>query len=136
MKKVSWLFITVFAILTFLVGFGQTNSSKTPTTGKAEADIVTGTEKVLSLIETFEDVLEDEPNNRSKIKRLGKEIGQQWQVIEKSVEKKYPEEYDDIEKSLYPLLVLSQEESPYVTKLLELSEQVEKKLDDLLDMID
>ncbi|MBM7570799.1 hypothetical protein [Aquibacillus albus] len=129
MKKLSAMFFTVLAVSIFLLGFDSVQKNEVSLAKAADPDIIKGVEKVLATVHELKDVLEKSPKDSKKIHKLGKKISEQWDVIEKKVEKKYPEAYVDIEKSLYPLIGFSKEEDPSVEKLQELIKQVDKKLE-------
>lgn len=123
MKKLILFLVPLLAFGLILTGFN-------PQQNEANSDkkIVKGVDVVLTTVKDFKELLENSPKERKKIHQFGKKISEQWDVIEKQVEAKYPTDYQNIEESLYPLIALSQEEEPYVKKILELSDQVIEKL--------
>lgn len=92
------------------------------------ADIVRGVEKVLSIIKEVEKRMEDTAEAKS-LNKIGRQMEEEWDIIEKSVEKAFPEDYTNIEKSLYPLMAELQKTLPDLAKIKDLSDQTKAKLD-------
>jgi iron uptake system EfeUOB component EfeO/EfeM len=62
-------------------------------------------------------------------------IEEKWDKIEKQVEEKYPEDYEDIEKSLYPLIAEAKKDTPDSEKLKTLTEETKNKLNQFHEKI-
>lgn len=92
------------------------------------ADIVRGVDKVLSIIKEVEKRMEDTTEAKS-LNKIGSQMEEEWDIIEKSVEKTFPEDYTNIEKSLYPLMAELQKTLPDLAKIKDLSDQTKAKLD-------
>ncbi|RFU63511.1 hypothetical protein [Peribacillus glennii] len=91
-------------------------------------DIVLGVDKVLSIIKEAKQSTERAADPKS-LNQIGSRLEEEWDTIEKKVEAKFPEDYINIEKSLYPLMAEMQKPMPDLAKVKELSDQTKGKLD-------
>ncbi|WP_066174525.1 hypothetical protein [Bacillus marinisedimentorum] len=64
-----------------------------------------------------------------KVKELGEKLHEDWEVIEEEVEEKYPDDYKNIEDSLYPLIGEANKDQPDMNKITGLSDEVITKLE-------
>ncbi|MDL4843073.1 hypothetical protein [Aquibacillus rhizosphaerae] len=137
MRKTTLLFITLITFSTLLFGFSNetsTNQYHPEKVMEAEGDkenktsLEKGTTIVLATINELHNVVERSPENTKKINTFGKVLDENWDLIEKKVEKKYPEDYKNIEESLYPLIGEAQKEKPDLTKLTQLIKETSAKL--------
>ncbi|MDQ0217325.1 hypothetical protein ELQ35_07695 [Peribacillus cavernae] len=92
------------------------------------ADIVLGVNKVLAKIKEL-DTNKDDNTDAKSLNANGKQIEEEWDKIEKKVEKSFPEDYKNIEESLYPLIAELKKAEPDVAKVNEWSNQTKAKLD-------
>ncbi|SET59205.1 hypothetical protein SAMN05421676_1064 [Salinibacillus kushneri] len=144
----KWLYIlgTILFVAAILVGF--TNNKEMPSeTGDnqvetedteavgvsneeegSETDLATHLDTVLTSVNELEQVFEDTPDNITKINEKGQALEANWDVIEKQVEELDPDQYADIERSLYPLIAEAQKDNPDVDNMKTLSEEVRKKV--------
>lgn len=77
----------------------------------------------------LKDLAEKQANNSDEINQLGKEIEESWDKIEKKVEKAYPQDYQYIEESLYPLITVAKQKKLNKTKIRTLSMETLDKLE-------
>lgn len=91
-------------------------------------EILRGTNEVITTIKELKNLTETEADNISEINKLGQEIAKKWDRIEKKVEKAYPQDYKDIEKSLYPLIAMAKSKTPNKENLQVLSIETLDKL--------
>ncbi len=126
MKKFL-LYIGIISIIGFvLVGFNNADMRRMHEPSNKE-DILRGTNEVITTTKELKKITASE-NNTSEINKLGEEIENRWDRIEKKVEKEYPEDYTNIEKSLYPLITMAKKETPNKKQLQDLSNQTLEKL--------
>ncbi|MFD1361054.1 hypothetical protein [Lentibacillus salinarum] len=148
MRKKSILFLGAILLLgVVLTGFntnmGQQHAAKVdgdvlesakPDHGigsqdSSDTEIQNGTNEVITKIKELKELTEKQVNNRDEINQLGKEIEESWDEIEKKVEKAYPEDYQNIEESLYPLITMAKQEKLNKTKIRTLSLETLDKLE-------
>jgi iron uptake system EfeUOB component EfeO/EfeM len=89
-------------------------------------ELKSGSVKVLSLIESM--IKKMKLSSDAEINSMGAEAERKWDKIEKLVEKKYPQDYKNIEQSLYPLIAEAKKKKPDRQKLGEFSEETREKL--------
>ncbi|WP_117169596.1 hypothetical protein [Paraliobacillus sediminis] len=94
----------------------------------SDATIMEGVNTVLATIEALKDVVEQSPDESKEIIKRGKKLDEDWELIEKKVEDAYPEDYTNIEESLYPLIDAAQSEKPNNDVLKKLITEVNDKL--------
>ncbi|MFB4168408.1 hypothetical protein [Virgibacillus sp. JSM 102003] len=131
MKKFL-LYIGIFSIIGLvLVGFNNTEQHS-DMRGMHELsnkeDILRGTNEVITTTKELKKITESEEYKTREINKLGEEIENKWDRIEKKVEREYPEDYTNIEKSLYPLITMAKKETPNKKQLQGLSNQTLEKL--------
>ncbi|MGP4105891.1 hypothetical protein [Virgibacillus sp. L01] len=131
MKKFL-LYIGVISIIGFvLVGFNnaeQQSDMRGMHEPSNKEDILRGTNEVITTTKELKKITASEEENTSEINKLGEEIENRWDRIEKKVEKEYPEDYTNIEKSLYPLIAMAKKETSNKKQLQDLSNQTLEKL--------
>lgn len=147
MKKFLLFFGVILTLGIVLAGFnniGQQNATKDKVSesqseqtsnvrgmhedGNKE-EILRGTNEVIATLTELKQVTKMQENNINKVNQLGKEIEQKWDRIEKKVEEAYPQDYENIEKSLYPLIAIAKKETPDEKKLHDLSIETLEKLE-------
>ncbi|WP_099156621.1 hypothetical protein [Virgibacillus ndiopensis] len=106
----------------------ETNEFKTSEVSKEAGntispDLTSGLDKVLVSLEKLKTTVENSPSETKKIQSTGKMVAENWDQIEKQVEETNPEEYNNIESSLYPLFDEIKKDSPDVVKLKQLIDE-------------
>ncbi|WP_226037787.1 hypothetical protein [Aquibacillus saliphilus] len=95
---------------------------------EAEVDLVAGTNAVLKLIDQLKGKVKPSIKDTKDINMLGKELEEKWDTIEDTVEKKYPDDYAKIEKSLYPLIAIAKKDKLDMDKLKQYMKETDDKL--------
>ncbi|QTM99009.1 hypothetical protein ERJ70_06645 [Sediminibacillus dalangtanensis] len=95
---------------------------------QSERKIADGVEKVLGVLDELVSIVTNQPNQTETINKLGKNLSEKWDKIEKSVETNFPDEYKNIEDSLYPLIAYAQNQTPDIEQIKQLSSEVKEKL--------
>ncbi|MRH43901.1 hypothetical protein GH741_14760 [Aquibacillus halophilus] len=93
-----------------------------------EVDLEKGTEVVLAIVEKLKGTLKAAPDDTKQINQLGESLEENWDMIEKEVEEKYPDDYAKIEKSLYPLIAIAKKDNPDLKELKKYLKDSEKML--------
>jgi hypothetical protein len=112
-------------------------STSTNTNGKTTKDpkknvaVKTNVKEVVTLIESLDKQLAANPKLES-VNKLGKQISEKWDVIEKDIEASHPTEYKTIEQSLYPLIIRAEKENIDINKMKSLTTKTKKDLNQLL----
>ncbi|PLT34418.1 hypothetical protein [Bacillus sp. V5-8f] len=90
--------------------------------------ILDGVQKVLLTIKETEQMMERSAQTKT-VNEFGSRLEEEWDTIEKTVEKRFPEDYISIEKSLYPLIAEMKKTTPDLAKVKNFSEQTKAKLE-------
>jgi len=93
-----------------------------------EVTLKEGVDIVVATIEEMKGAIKLDPKNTGKLNQLGKKLDENWDLIEKRVEEKYPKDYKNIEDSLYPLIAEAKKKSPNVNTLNKLIKETTDKL--------
>ncbi|WP_053220067.1 hypothetical protein [Virgibacillus senegalensis] len=93
-----------------------------------EQKIADGVDKVLGVLEKLIAVTTNHPEQAGDINEQGQTLSNEWDKIEKSVEESFPEDYKNIEDSLYPLIAFAQKKAPDIEQIKQLSSEVKTKL--------
>ncbi|WP_404451022.1 hypothetical protein LG329_11820 [Virgibacillus necropolis] len=139
MKNIFYLVLTIVLVATVALNTGdagQENTNQSESTNKRDSVQVTsmnstltkGLDKVLVSLGELEKVVGDTENTEKRIAAT-KKLGEDWDQIEKQVEEKYPEDYENIEKSLYPLLAEAKKEYPNTANVRQLLEATTVKVE-------
>ncbi|WP_377890654.1 hypothetical protein [Alkalihalobacillus sp. R86527] len=113
---------------------GGSGAGDSNTAGEgSEVNLDTGVAKVLTDLDSLSKVLEESPDDVTKINELGNQIDSHWELFEQKLEKEYPDEYADIEKDLYPLIDEAKKDEPDVEKLTELLDATKTKVTSFKD---
>lgn len=91
----------------------------------------TNVKEVVTLIESLDKQLAANPKLES-VNKLGKQINEKWDVIEKELEASHPTEYKTIGQSMYPLIVGAEKEKIDINKMKSLTTKTKKDLNQLL----
>ncbi|SDJ80231.1 hypothetical protein [Sediminibacillus albus] len=94
----------------------------------SEHEIAAGVDTVLATLEDLNDTITSSPDDTAEINQLGKTLSEDWDVIEKQVEENFPDDYKNIEDSLYPLIAYAQKGQPDTKQIKQLIPQVKDKL--------
>ncbi|MGW5954925.1 hypothetical protein [Bacillus mycoides] len=109
----------------------QTSSGKTTKDPKKSVAVKTNVKEVVTLIESLDKQLAANPKLET-VNKLGKQINEKWDVIEKELEASHPTEYKTIGQSMYPLIVGAEKEKIDVNKMKSLTTKTKKDLNQLL----
>ncbi|MFB5252045.1 hypothetical protein ACE38F_17000 [Bacillus mycoides] len=109
----------------------QTTSGKTTKDPKKSVAVKTNVKEVVTLIESLDKQLAANPKLET-VNKLGKQINEKWDVIEKELEASHPTEYKTIGQSMYPLIVGAEKEKIDVNKMKSLTTKTKKDLNQLL----
>ncbi|PIE94081.1 hypothetical protein CO726_17975 [Bacillus fungorum] len=109
----------------------QTTSGKTTKDPKKSVAVKTNVKEVAALIESLDKQLAANPKLET-VNKLGKQINEKWDVIEKELEASHPAESKTIGQSMYPLIVGAEKEKIDVNKMKSLTTKTKKDLNQLL----
>ncbi|ASN07243.1 hypothetical protein [Virgibacillus necropolis] len=140
MKSFFYFVLTIIVLVavTLNTDEGQENANNVKPTDKGSSVQVTNTmsssltsglDKVLVSLDELQAVAEKSTDETKQIQDVAKKLGEDWDQIEKQVEQNYPEDYENIEKSLYPLLAEAKKEQPYLANVKQLIEATTKKVE-------
>ena len=93
-----------------------------------EVTIPEGVDIVVATIEELKGAIKLDPKNTEKLNKLSNKLNEKWDLIEKKVEDQYPEDYKNIERSLYPLIGEANKKSPDTEKIKKLIPETIDKL--------
>ncbi|HDR7889680.1 hypothetical protein U9R71_10535 [Bacillus toyonensis] len=109
----------------------QTTSGKTTKDSKKNVAVKTSVKEVVTLIESLDKQLAANPKLET-VNKLGKQINEKWDVIEKELEASHPTDSKTIGQSMYPLIVGAEKEKIDITKMKSLTTKTKKDLNQLL----
>lgn len=109
----------------------QTTSGKTIKDPKKSVAVKTNVKEVVTLIESLDKQLAANPKLET-VNKLGKQINEKWDVIEKELEASHPTDSKTIGQSMYPLIVGAEKEKIDITKMKSLTSKTKKDLNQLL----
>lgn len=109
----------------------QTTSGKTTKDSKKNVAVKTNVKEVVTLIESLDKQLAANPKLET-VNKLGKQINEKWDVIEKELEASHPTDFKTIGQSMYPLIVGAEKEKIDITKMKSLTSKTKKDLNQLL----
>ncbi len=107
------------------------NNGKTTKDPKKNVAVKANVKEVVTLIESLDKQLAANPKLET-VNKLGKQINEKWDVIEKDIEASHPTEYKTIEQSLYPLIIRAEKENIDINKMKSLTTKTKKDLNQLL----
>lgn len=107
------------------------NNGKTTKDPKKSVAVKTNVKEVVTLIESLDKQLAASPKLET-VNKLGKQINEKWDVIEKDLEASHPTEFKTIGQSMYPLIVGAEKEKIDVNKMKSLTMKTKKDLNQLL----
>ncbi len=103
----------------------QTTSGKTTKDPKKSVAVKTNVKEVVTLIESLDKQLAANPKLET-VNKLGKQINEKWDVIEKELEASHPTDSKTIGQSMYPLIVGAEKEKIDITKMKSLTSKTKK----------
>ncbi|PEB15930.1 hypothetical protein [Bacillus toyonensis] len=109
----------------------QTTNGKTTKDPKKSVAVKTNVKEVVTLIESLDKQLAANPKLET-VNKLGKQINEKWDVIEKELEASHPTDSKTIGQSMYPLIVGAEKEKIDITKMKSLTSKTKKDLNQLL----
>lgn len=118
----------------------QTKDEKTGTTetkstnGKQTATVKSGVKEVVQLIDEVDKQLKAN-GKQEAVNKLGKQLTEKWDVVEKEVETKHATDYKTIEQNLYPLIVEMGKQKQDLKKLKTLTMKTKQDLNQLLNKL-
>lgn len=101
----------------------------------SESGLTKGITKVLTSLNELKLATKPSNGKKDEINNAAEDLGETWDQIEKQVEKKYPEDYERIEKSLYPLLAEAKRDNPNIELVNQLLETTTTKVQVFKEMI-
>ncbi|MGG0240077.1 hypothetical protein [Bacillus rhizoplanae] len=104
------------------------------TNAKQNASMKSGVTEVVQLIEEVDKQLKANPKQET-VNKLGKQIADKWDVVEKEVETKHPSDYKTIEQNLYPLIVEMEKQKQDLKKLKTLTMKTKQDLNQFLNKL-
>ncbi|PGZ98629.1 hypothetical protein COE51_11300 [Bacillus pseudomycoides] len=104
------------------------------TNAKQNASMKSGVTEVVQLIEEVDKQLKANPKQET-VNKLGKQIADKWDVVEKEVETKHPSDYKTIEQNLYPLIVEMEKQKQDLKKLKTLTTKTKQDLNQFLNKL-
>lgn len=107
------------------------NNGKTTKDPKKNVAVKANVKEVVTLIESLDKQLAANPKLET-VNKLGKQINEKWDAIEKDIEASHPAEYKTIEQSLYPLIIRAEKEKIDINKMKSLTTKTKKDLNQLL----
>ncbi|MEG9298512.1 hypothetical protein V6B33_18775 [Mangrovibacillus sp. Mu-81] len=100
-----------------------------------KGELGTGLDETTKSVEELSMSLTNPSEDTEKLNEQGKKIEEKWDKIEKQIEDNHPEDYENIEQSLYPLIEEAKKDSPDIKNLKTLSEDTMNKLKEFQDKI-
>jgi iron uptake system EfeUOB component EfeO/EfeM len=94
----------------------------------AAEDLKSGVKDTLKAVEDLNMTLTDASSDAKKVNEQGMIVEEKWDEIEKMVEKQYPEDYKNIEESLYPLIAEAKKDEPDSETLKGLIQETKDKM--------
>lgn len=135
MKKLLYGLVVILALVVIAYGANRNTPSAKIGTGDSiqlnhsmAEEISSGIETVLIVLKEFKAVTEQSPDDTTAIQTSGKDVEANWDKIEKRVEKMDPVAYEDIERSLYPLIAEAGKDQPNVVMVQQLIDETMEKL--------
>ncbi|KZN98501.1 hypothetical protein [Pseudobacillus badius] len=91
-------------------------------------DLSGGLEEVSIALEELQSAIDTAPQNAAQLQASGKKAEEKWDAIEEQVEEAHPEDYKNIEESLYPLIDETKKDQPDAEKIKPLLTKTIEKL--------
>lgn len=151
MKSILYLLLTIiiFAAVAFNANTSEEKQAKeqnSKTTDEStsvqvsksmssDPSLTKGIDTVLTSLDQLKKVTEEADGKTEKVNNAAEQLGEDWDEIEKLVEKKYPEDYEKIERSLYPLLAEAKKDDPDLGLVQQLLNETTTKVQLFKEMI-
>ncbi|MBH9965187.1 hypothetical protein [[Bacillus] enclensis] len=98
-------------------------------------NLTAGVEDTKGSLEELSMTLTNTPEEAKKLNEQGSKVEEKWDQIEKQVEDNYPDDYENIEKSLYPLIEEAKKDTPDAENLKNLTEDTMNKMNEFLEKV-
>ncbi|QTC42657.1 hypothetical protein I7V34_05235 [Bacillus sp. V3] len=98
-------------------------------------NLTAGVEDTKGSLEELSMTLTNTPEEAKKLNEQGSKVEEKWDQIEKQVEDNYPDDYENIEKSLYPLIEEAKKDTPDAENLENLTEDTMNKMNEFLEKV-
>ncbi|WP_370223023.1 hypothetical protein [Cytobacillus sp.] len=135
MKKIL-SYISILVIVIMAAGCSSNGDNETNENSKAnnsdgqmDDELLNGSDEVMAVLDELQANLKNKAENSELIQKTGKDLEENWDEIEKKVEENFPEDYESIEESLYPLISESQKDQADSAKMKELVTVTKEKLE-------
>ncbi|MBN8203327.1 hypothetical protein [Bacillus sp. NTK034] len=135
MKKIR-SYISILVIVIMAAGCSSNGDNETKENSKAnnsdgqmDDELLNGSDEVMAVLDELQANLKNKAENLELIQKTGKDLEENWDEIEKKVEENFPEDYESIEESLYPLISESQKDQADSAKMKELVNETKEKLE-------
>ncbi|MEK3853888.1 hypothetical protein [Cytobacillus sp. FSL H8-0458] len=136
-KLLSFLSILVFVMMAAACSTNgeneqqqnSNNKEANNTDGQIADELLHGSDEVVAVLDELQANLENKAENSELIQKTGKDLEENWDEMEKKVEENFPEDYESIEESLYPLISESQKDQADSVKMQELVTETKEKLE-------
>ncbi|MEH7459917.1 hypothetical protein V7183_22730 [Bacillus sp. JJ1127] len=113
----------------------QTTDGKTSTKDtKQTIAVKTNVKEVVQLIENLDKQLVANPK-LDTVNKLGKQISDKWDAVEKELETSHPTDYKTIGQSMYPLIVGAEKQKIDVKRMKSLTTKTKQDLNQLLNKL-
>ncbi|WP_347551495.1 hypothetical protein ABFG93_06085 [Pseudalkalibacillus hwajinpoensis] len=112
---------------------GEEGAGDTSTEGNV-VNMDEGVDTVLTNLDELKSTLE-ESANVEKLNEQGMSLEANWDKIEAQIEEEYPEDYKNIEESLYPLIDEAKKDEPDTTKMNELIDETIMKITEFKEKV-
>ncbi|MDM5189053.1 hypothetical protein QUF99_17540 [Bacillus sp. DX4.1] len=110
------------------------NKDTTATTPKQKLNVKTNVKEVVQLIESLDKQLAANPK-LDTVNKLGKQINEKWDVVEKELETAHPTDYKTIGQSIYPLIVATEKQKIDVKRIKSLTTKSKQDLNQLINKL-
>lgn len=141
MKKLSYVLAPIALTGLLAAGCG-TDESEQPVrdnqTDTIEEHARTMPNKLDNVVGTLKELKAsvEDPDNVGEIQKSGKVLEEHWDLVEKEIEEQYPDDYENIEESLYPLIAEAKKDEPDVDKMNTLIDETNGKLTEFTKKIE
>ncbi|KEK23276.1 hypothetical protein [Bacillus gaemokensis] len=109
---------------------GKTSTKDTKQSGAVKTNV----KEVVQLIESLDKQLAANPKIDT-VNKLGKQINEKWDLVEKELEASHPTDYKVIGQSMYPLIVGAEKQKIDVKKIKSLTTKTKQDLNQLLNKL-
>ncbi|MFK2826241.1 hypothetical protein QYG89_11250 [Bacillus sp. B190/17] len=151
MRKLSFFLVVMAFMLVVAAGCGSKNADQTSTnteqtkeqvvtkeetdTEEPTVDLPTGLDDVSASLKQLQTNVETAPDKVDQLKIAGEDVDDKWDAIEDQIEANYPDDYKNIEDSLYPLIDETEKAQPDAEKMKTLITDTTKKINDFKEKV-